>query len=109
MNSLRSDSWVVAPPVSPMLAKPLGSSVPVDGDWLFEPKWDGFRCLIFRNGDQVFVQSRSGEDLSYAFPEVVEAALAVLPERIALDGELSIAEQNQPWFELLGQRTRPTS
>ncbi len=109
MTSVPTNSWVVAPPVSPMLAKPLGSSVPVAGDWLFEPKWDGFRCLIFRDGDHVFVQSRSGEDLAYAFPEVVEAALTVLPERIALDGELVIAEQDRLWFELLGQRIRPRS
>lgn len=100
---------VLTPPVAPMLAKPLGSSVPVDGDWMFEPKWDGFRCLIFRAADQVYVQSRSGEDLAYAFPEVVAAALQGLPEYIVMDGELVIADQGRLWFELLGQRIRPRS
>lgn len=98
----------VEPPVAPMLAKPLGSSVPT-GNWLFEPKWDGFRCLLFRDGDRVFVQSRSGEDLAYAFPEVVHHALEVLPERVVLDGELVIAREGRLWFELLGQRIRPRS
>ncbi len=99
----------VLPPVAPMLAKPLGNAVPTDGDWLFEPKWDGFRCLLFVDGDQVFVQSRSGEDLAYAFPEVVAAARALLPERVVLDGELVIAREGRLWFELLGQRIRPRS
>lgn len=99
----------VTPPVAPMLAKPLGSSVPEQGDYQFEPKWDGFRCLIFRDGDSVFVQSRSGEDLAYAFPEVVGAARSVLPPRIVLDGELVIAREGRLWFELLGQRIRPRS
>lgn len=99
----------VTPPVAPMLAKPLGSSVPEQGDYLFEPKWDGFRCLIFRDGESVFVQSRSGEDLAYAFPEIVAAARAVLPPRIVLDGELVIASDGRLWFELLGQRIRPRS
>lgn len=105
----RTVTLPIAPPIQPMLAKPLGGVVPADGEWLFEPKWDGFRCLIFRDGDQVFVQSRSGEDLAYAFPEIVAAALAGLPPHIVLDGELVIAEQGRLWFELLGQRIRPRS
>ncbi len=104
-------SLPVQPPVEPMLAKPTGATVPDPGpdELLFEPKWDGFRCLIFRDGDTVFVQSRKGEDLAYCFPEVVAAARECIPERVVLDGELVIAEQGRLWFELLGQRIRPRS
>lgn len=91
-----------------MLAKPTGDRVPL-GSFTYEPKWDGFRCLIFRDGDQVVVQSRNGEDISYAFPEVVAAALTAVPERVVLDGELVIAAQGRLWFERLGQRIRPRS
>ena len=102
----------VLPPIAPMLAKPLGDQIPditPDRQLLFEPKWDGFRCLIFRDADDVFVQSRSGEDLAYAFPEIVAAAREVLPPRVVLDGELVIAREGRLWFELLGQRIRPRS
>lgn len=90
-----------------MLAKPLGSGIPDDGEWLFEPKWDGFRSVLFVCDGEVVVQSRSGEDLAYAFPEVVAAALRLLPDCIVLDGELVIAQRGRLWFELLGQRIRP--
>ncbi len=89
-----------------MLAKPTGDAIPV-GDYSYEPKWDGFRCLIFRNGGEVVVQSRNGEDISYAFPEIVAAALVSIPERIVLDGELVIAAEGRLWFERLGMRIRP--
>lgn len=91
-----------------MLAKPTGDRIPI-GDYTYEPKWDGFRCLIFRDGDDVVVQSRNGEDISYAFPEVVAAAREGIPERIVLDGELVIAAHGRLWFERLGQRIRPRS
>lgn len=99
----------VTPPVSPMLAKPTGATVPDPGDrdLLFEPKWDGFRCLVFKDGDDVVLQSRNGEDLAYCFPEVVAAAHDSLPAQVVLDGELVIAREGRLWFELLGQRIRP--
>lgn len=103
----------VTPPVAPMLAKAIGSDVPapdsVPGGLLFEPKWDGFRCLVFRDGESVFVQSRQGEDLAYCFPELVDAALRVLPPQVVLDGELVIAHNGRLEFELLSQRIRPRS
>ena len=101
----------VTPPVSPMLAKPTGATVPdpAGRDLLFEPKWDGFRCLVFKDGDSVVLQSRNGEDLAYCFPEIVAAAAGSLPEAVVLDGELVIARQGRLWFELLGQRIRPRS
>jgi ATP-dependent DNA ligase len=103
----------ITPPILPMLAKALGDSVPALGPkgqpLAYEPKWDGFRCLIFKDGDTVFVQSRSGENLAYAFPEIVAAARRDLPDHVVLDGELVIAEHGRLWFELLGQRIRPRS
>lgn len=102
-----------------MLAKPLGSSVPepdsVAGGLAFEPKWDGFRTIIFRNGDDVLIQSRSAEqpyprwDLTYAFPEVVAFVRDLLPRRCAVDGELIIIEDDRLQFERLGTRLRPRS
>jgi len=100
------------PPIAPMLAKSIGAAVPDVGPkgqkLAFEPKWDGFRCLLFKAGSEVVLQSRSGENLAYAFPEVVAAAQAGLPDGV-LDGELVIARDGRLWFELLGQRIRPRS
>lgn len=107
------------PPIKPMLAKGVGDSVPATGKGgealLYEPKWDGFRCLIFKNtadpyssGSNVVLQSRSGEDLAYAFPEIVAAA-ATLPDDIVLDGELVVADRGRLWFERLQTRLRPRS
>lgn len=84
----------VMPPVKPMLAtakaavpdQPAGES----GRWLYEPKWDGFRCLVFRDGDEVVLGSRNERPLTRYFPEVVESVLAELPERCVLDGELVV-------------------
>ena len=75
----------------------------------FEPKWDGFRALLFRDGDAVVVQGRSGEDLAYAFPEVVAACREELPERIVIDGELIVISGERLDFEALGARIRPRS
>ncbi|MCB0916977.1 MAG: ATP-dependent DNA ligase [Actinobacteria bacterium] len=101
------------PPVLPMLAKPTGDTVPErtknGTSLIYEPKWDGFRTLIFVDAQrQVVVQSRNGEDLSYCFPEVVETARG-LPTGVGLDGELVIAQGGRLQFELLGQRIRPRS
>lgn len=81
------------PPVAPMLAKAV-TAVPAqpDGDpvWSYEPKWDGFRALVFRDGDEVAISSRGGKDLARYFPELVEAARQELPERVVLDGEVGV-------------------
>ena len=80
----------VKPPVLPMLAKRwLGFLLGTE--WMFEPKWDGFRALVFRDGDEIEIQSRDTKSLNRYFPEVVEALLAQLPERCVLDGEIVIA------------------
>ena len=100
----------VMPPVAPMLAAPSRDGIPANDEGLYsyEPKYDGFRALIFRDGDEVVVQGRSGDDLAYAFPEVVAAAES-LPERIVLDGELVVVAGGTLDFEALGSRLRPRS
>ena len=97
----------VMPPIKPMLAKAT-TTVPEADGLLYEPKWDGFRCLIFRDGDSVVLQSRKEEDFSYLFPEVV-AACEHLPVGTTLDGELVIVGESGLEFDLLSNRIRPRS
>jgi ATP-dependent DNA ligase len=97
----------VMPPVRPMLAKPV-PDVP-EGDFLYEPKWDGFRCIVFRDGDEVELGSRNEKPLTRYFPEVVAAARAQLPERCVVDGEIVIAGGDGLDFEALLQRIHPAA
>ncbi len=98
----------VTPPVSPMLAK--AATVLPDGDgWWFEPKWDGFRCIIFRDGDHIELGSRNEKPLTRYFPEVVAAARASLPDRCVIDGEIVLPSLNGHGldFDALLQRIHP--
>ncbi len=95
----------VMPPVSPMLAAAI-PEVP-EGDFLYEPKWDGFRAIIFRDGDEVVLGSRNEKPLTRYFPELVEAARAELPERCVVDGEIVIAGEGTLEFETLQNRIHP--
>ena len=79
-----------APPVEPMLAK-ASDGLPEGDGWLFEPKWDGFRALVFRDGDELYIQSRDLKPLDRYFPELAEPLRANIPERCVLDGEVVIA------------------
>lgn len=97
------------PPVPPMLAKPVGDRVPDTGGLLYEPKWDGFRAILFRDIDSVMIQPRRADDLAYAFPEVVAVAMDLLPPGTVVDGELVSAHDGRLWFEELGMRLRPRS
>jgi ATP-dependent DNA ligase len=90
-----------------MLAKAIGDKVPDTPGLLYEPKWDGFRCIVFR-GESVVLQSRKEEDFSYLFPEMV-AACEGLPAGTTLDGELVIAGETGLEFDLLSNRIRPRS
>ena len=104
-------SWdlPITPPVSPMLASPAGDTVPESDGLAFEPKWDGFRMLVFRSGGRILLQGRSGDDLTYAFPEVASALLDALPDRIVMDGEAVITHDGVLDFPALGTRLRPRS
>jgi len=93
--------------IAPMLAKAVGDKVPDGPGLLYEPKWDGFRCIVFR-GETVVLQSRKEEDFSYLFPEVV-AACERLPAGTTLDGELVIVGESGLEFDLLSNRIRPRS
>ncbi|GAC1611701.1 MAG: ATP-dependent DNA ligase [Mycobacteriales bacterium] len=95
----------VMPPIKPMLAKSV-PEVP-EGDYQFEPKWDGFRCIVFRDGDEVELGSRNEKPLTRYVPEVVEAVKAQLPDRCVLDGEIVIAAGQGLDFEALLQRIHP--
>lgn len=97
----------VMPPVAPMLAK-LARDLPV-GDLLYEPKWDGFRCVVFRDGPEVELGSRNGRPLTRYFPEVVETVIAQFPERCVVDGELVIAADHGLDFDMLSQRIHPAA
>ena len=97
------------PPVRPMLAKAV-TGVPDPGRYgglSFEPKWDGFRCLVFRDGDEVELASRNTKPLTRYFPEVVAAVREQLPERCVLDGELFVASDGRLQFETLQERIHP--
>src|SRR3712207_9322498 len=78
----------VMPPVKPMLAK-AATKLPT-GDWFYEPKWDGFRCIVFRDGDEVELGSRNERPLTRYFPEVVAAVKEHLPPRCVVDGEIIV-------------------
>jgi ATP-dependent DNA ligase len=98
----------VNPPLLPMLAKRVGELPPGDG-WIFEPKWDGFRALVFRDGDEVFLQSRDEKSLNRYFPELLEPLKAHLPRRCALDGEIVVAREEGLDFEALQLRIHPAA
>ena len=98
----------VNPPVLPMLAKRVGELPPGEG-WIFEPKWDGFRTLVFRDGDEVFIQSRDEKPLNRYFPELIDPLRAQLPERCVLDGEIVIAASDGLDFETLQMRLHPAA
>src|ERR1700761_2231918 len=97
------------PPILPMLAKRV-DEIPPDSDaWIFEPKWDGFRALIFRREDELLIQSRDGKPLDRYFPELREPLLEQLPRRCVLDGEIVIARDGGLDFDALTLRIHPAA
>jgi ATP-dependent DNA ligase len=99
----------VMPPVKPMLAK-LVDAIP-RGDLSYEPKWDGFRSIVFRDGDEVEIGSRNERPMTRYFPEVVEAVKANLPDRCVVDGEIVVPDGagRRLEFETLQQRIHPAA
>src|SRR5205085_2695908 len=95
------------PPIEPMLAK-LMAELP-EGDWLFEPKWDGFRALVFRDGGELLLQSRDLKPLNRYFPELEEPLRRQLPPRCVLDGEIVIAGPAGLDFDALLLRIHPAA
>lgn len=98
----------VVPPFAPMLSKAVAAipTAPV-GAVLFEPKWDGFRCIVFRDGDEVVLGSRNDKPLTRYFPELLAPIRSMLPGRVVLDGEVVVATHRGLDFDALGQRIHP--
>src|SRR3712207_2077985 len=94
------------PPLKPQLARP-AKELPAGGEWRYEPKWDGFRTIVFRDGDEVHLQSRNGKPMNRYFPEIPPQITALGEERVVLDGELIVVVDGIQEFDLLGQRIHP--
>ena len=102
----RPSSTTVAPPVEPMLAK-LADELPPQGAHVYEPKWDGFRAIVFRGADDVYIQSRDSRPLDRYFPELHDALLERLPKNCVVDGEIVIATAKGLDFDALQLRLHP--
>jgi len=98
----------IAPPIEPMLAK-LAAELPAGDGWLFEPKWDGFRALVFRDGDRIYTQSRDLRPLDRYFPELAPMFRSALPKRCVVDGEIVIASPGGLDFDALQLRLHPAA
>jgi len=101
-------NFAIAPPIEPMLAK-LAEQLPVSGAFLYEPKWDGFRAIVFRGESDVFIQSRELRPLDRYFPELNAAFLANLPQGCVVDGEIVIATPHGLDFDALQLRLHPAA
>jgi len=104
----QSDSFALTPPIPPMLAK-LAETLPAGSDWLFEPKWDGFRAIVYRGADDVYIQSRDLRPLDRYFPDLHDALLQRLPAGCVLDGEIVIATSSGLDFDALQLRLHPAA
>src|SRR6185312_13811608 len=96
------------PPLPPMEARSV-DEIPVGDQWEYEPKWDGFRCLAFRDGKNIDLQSKSGQTLGRYFPEIVAALLRLKASKFVLDGELVIPVKGGLSFDDLLQRIHPAA
>src|SRR4051812_33895178 len=106
----RATGTAVAPPptvdTEPMLAR-LARTLPTGAEWRYEPKWDGFRCLAFRDGDAVDLRSRNQRPFARYFPEIVAALRSVPARRFVLDGELLVVHDDEFDFGALMSRLHP--
>jgi len=98
----------VNPPIAPMLAKRV-EEIPAGDHWIFEPKWDGFRAIVFRDGEEILIQSRDEKPLNRYFPELEEPLLQALPRRCVLDGEIVIVRGDSLDFDALQLRLHPAA
>ena len=98
----------IKPPLPPMEARSV-DEIPVGDEWQYEPKWDGFRCLAFRDGKKVFLQSKAGQPLARYFPDIVEALEQIPAKHFVLDGELAIPVKGALVFDELQLRLHPAA
>src|SRR5262245_29310270 len=96
------------PSILPMEARLVGE-IPTGDGWQYEPKWDGFRCVVFRNGDKIFLQSKNGQPLARYFPDVVANVAKLAQQRFVLDGELVIPISGALSFDELQLRLHPAA
>ena len=101
-------TFAIAPPIEPMLSK-VAEEIPRSEGFLFEPKWDGFRAIVFRGATEVFIQSRDLKPLDRYFPELHDGLLRVLPDGCIVDGEIVIATPHGLDFDLLQMRLHPAA
>ena len=99
----------VMPPTAPMLAKLARELPPPREGAIFEPKWDGFRAIVYRDGDEVEIESRGEKSFTRYFPELAEPLRAALPARCVVDGEIVVAGPHGLDFNLLQQRIHPAA
>jgi ATP-dependent DNA ligase len=103
---MRAMALPLAPPIKPQLAKS-AKALPEGDHWRYEPKWDGFRTLVFKDGADVYLQSRGGKPMNRYFPDVVEQVASIPEERVVLDGEMVVEVDGAQEFDLLSQRIHP--
>ena len=96
----------IDPPIEPILAK-LSDALPRDGEYLYEPKWDGFRAIVFRGGSEIFIQSRDSRPFDRYFPDLHDALLELLPRGCVIDGEIVLATPDGLDFDALQMRLHP--
>src|SRR5688500_19347099 len=96
----------IQPPYPPMEARQV-DDIPVGPNWQYEPKWDGFRCLAFKDGEEVYLQSKSCKPLARYFPEMAETIASLSADRFVLDGELAIPVEGRLSFDALLLRIHP--
>src|SRR5262245_2056499 len=108
MSPKRSSAFPIDPPIEPMLAK-LAEELPPEGSFLYEPKWDGFRAVVFRGGSDVYIQSRDLRPLGRYFPELHDALIEKLPDGCVIDGEIVIAAKHGLDFDALQMRLHPAA
>ena len=108
MGPMADPAFSIAPPVEPMLAK-LAERLPEEGPFLYEPKWDGFRAIVFRHGSELYIQSRDLRPLDRYFPELHDTLLAGLPPDCVVDGEIVIATPHGLDFDALQLRLHPAA
>src|SRR3954466_6292187 len=96
----------LSPPIKPQLARS-AKELPEGEGWRYEPKWDGFRTIVFRDGDDIRLQSRGGKPMNRYFPDVVEQVAGLSAERLVLDGEMIVVRDGIQEFDLLSQRIHP--
>ena len=108
MSTDVATKFPIAPPIEPMLAK-LSDELPQSGGFLYEPKWDGFRAIVFRGGGDAYIQSRDLRPLDRYFPELHDALVRALPDGTVVDGEIVIAGKSGLDFDALQLRLHPAA